>query len=109
MGNSVRNSALGCVLLLTALAFSAAAEDGPLFAWRATSEAGEVVLFGSVHVGTPDMYPLPPAVEAAFKDAAALAVEADVANQNMAKMMATVQKHGMYAATRPSPKTCRKT
>lgn len=38
-------------------------------------------LFGTMHVGKPEFYPLPAAVEKAFASAAVLAVEADITNQ----------------------------
>lgn len=38
-------------------------------------------LFGTMHVGKADFYPLPAAVEKAFAESAVLAVEADITNQ----------------------------
>jgi uncharacterized protein YbaP (TraB family) len=47
--------------------------------WVADGKPGRVYLFGTVHVGRQDMYPLDPAVLSAFDGATALAVEADIA------------------------------
>lgn len=54
----------------------------PLF-WEATSGEATVYLFGSVHVGREDMYPLDPAVMRAFNEAPRLAVEADVSGTSV--------------------------
>ena len=46
--------------------------------YKATSEnGGEVWLFGSIHVGNDDMYPLPDYVNNAYNEADSLAVEVD--------------------------------
>jgi uncharacterized protein len=49
------------------------------FAWKATRNSGVVYLIGSIHVMTPDFYPLNPALEAAFKDTDLLVEEVDMA------------------------------
>jgi len=59
----------------------AAAPAKPSFLWEVRSDKGTLWLFGTVHVGKADFYPLPDAVESAFKRSAVLAVEADVSNQ----------------------------
>ena len=47
--------------------------------YKATSDnGGEVWLFGSIHVGNEDMYPLPDYVNNAYNEADSLAVEVDV-------------------------------
>ena len=47
--------------------------------YKATSDnGGEVWLFGSIHVGNDDMYPLPDYVNNAYNEADSLAVEVDV-------------------------------
>lgn len=48
-------------------------------------------LFGSLHVGLPEFYPLPPAIQTAFEEAACLAVEID----------ARRHWHDLVAAFRP--------
>lgn len=56
------------------------------FLWEVASMTNRVYLYGTVHAGKADWFPLPPAVEAAFMDAKVLAVEADVTNvEAMAK------------------------
>ena len=50
----------------------------PLF-WKATGKNGEIIwLLGSIHVGTPEYYPLPKAITEAFNSSDYLAVECDI-------------------------------
>ncbi len=47
--------------------------------WKATDKDGDVIwLFGSIHVGKEEFYPLPEAVTDAFKQSEAIAVEFDM-------------------------------
>src|SRR5215211_4777791 len=48
------------------------------FIWKATSARGVVYLVGSVHLLTPDYYPLDPAFDEAFKTADLLVEELDM-------------------------------
>jgi uncharacterized protein YbaP (TraB family) len=67
-------------LALLALVFAplAAADE---FLWEVTSLTNKVYLFGTVHAGKRDWYPLPTAVEKAFTDSDVLVVEADITNE----------------------------
>ncbi len=58
-------------------------EYSPPF-WEVRSENSTVYLFGTIHVGRPDFYPLPPAIEAAFEKSDMLALEVDPANDQQA-------------------------
>ncbi len=80
--------------LLSALSAQALPNRPPL--WHATSAQGEVYLFGSMHFGRPDMYPLPEAVEDAFRAADRLAVEVDVEAVRPDEMLGLVTQQGMY-------------
>ena len=62
-----------------ALCAVAHAAEAKTFAWKATKGSGVVYLIGSIHVLTPDFYPLDPALEAAFKDSDLLVEEVDMA------------------------------
>jgi len=64
------------VLLLVANAV--AAQEGSSLLWEARAGAKTVYLFGTIHVGKADMYPLPKHVETAFHASTALALEADI-------------------------------
>ena len=48
------------------------------FLWEVDSVGNRVYLFGTVHAGKLDWYPLPAAVEDAYADSEVLAVEADI-------------------------------
>jgi uncharacterized protein len=45
--------------------------------WEINSASNKIYLFGSIHLAKADFYPLPAAVEAAYRQASTLAVEAD--------------------------------
>jgi uncharacterized protein YbaP (TraB family) len=64
--------------------------------WKATSATNTVYLLGSIHLASPDMYPLPPQIEAAFRNSAVLIVEADLNKVNPLKMQALVAATGFY-------------
>jgi uncharacterized protein YbaP (TraB family) len=64
--------------------------------WRATSATNTVYLLGSIHLASPDMYPLPPQIEAAFRNSAVLIVEADMNKVDPLKMQALVLASGFY-------------
>ena len=61
------------------------------FLWEVVSMTNRAYLFGTVHAGKKDWYPLPAAVEEAFAESAVLVVEADVTNtEAMAKSTAAM-------------------
>jgi len=68
--------------LLAAIDAVPITDDGKPFLWKVTSrkkkQAGVVYLTGSIHLGQPDMYPLPAPVNAAFEESGILAVEMDL-------------------------------
>lgn len=77
--------ALGCTHPPNTTPPVAASSPGPCLdprplLWRAHRGDATVHLYGSIHVGRPDFYPLPRSVERAFEDAARLGVELDVAS-----------------------------
>jgi uncharacterized protein YbaP (TraB family) len=53
-------------------------------------------LFGTIHVGTPDFYPLEPRVTKAFEEATAIALEVDPA-ADPARSMGVMREYGLYA------------
>ena len=74
-----RAFALRVVAIATACAAVAHAAEAKTFGWKASGKGGVIYLIGSIHVMTPDFYPLNPALEAAFKDADLLVEEVDMA------------------------------
>jgi hypothetical protein len=66
---------LACLLLLAAWPAAAAS-----YLWEVRSVTNVMYLYGTVHAGKKEWYPLPTAVEEAFADSKVLVVEADVAD-----------------------------
>jgi hypothetical protein len=67
--------------------------DARLPLWEIKSASTTVYLFGTVHVGRGEFYPLPPAVETAYRDSQVLALEVD--STDMQALTAAVAM-GMY-------------
>lgn len=65
-------------------------------------------LFGTIHVGAPDFYPLEPTVTRALQAAGALALEIDP-GADPRTAMRTVLKYGMEAPGSKAPSDCRQT
>jgi uncharacterized protein len=57
---------------------SASSPEKKSFLWEVKSAKNTVYLFGTIHVGKRDFYPLPDAVEKALADAKKIVVEADI-------------------------------
>src|SRR6186997_2964319 len=74
-----RAFALRVAAIAMACAAAAHAAEARTFGWKASGKGGVIYLIGSIHVMTPDFYPLNPALEAAFKDADLLVEEVDMA------------------------------
>jgi hypothetical protein len=72
-------------ILLVALALAALSAQARLFLWDAERDGKHVWLLGSIHLGDAKLYPLPAPMEAAYRQADTLVVEADVSD---AKAMA---------------------
>jgi uncharacterized protein YbaP (TraB family) len=69
-------------LLAFALVALAACAHAESYLWEVSSLTNRIYLFGTVHAGRKDWYPLAPAVERAFEDSAVLVVEADITDTN---------------------------
>jgi uncharacterized protein YbaP (TraB family) len=94
-GMALRSPFLFFILPAVMLLGAAETFAGTLF-WKATSTTGTVYLLGSVHMATPEPYPLPEPIEQAFAGADFLAVEANVlaAAGEPAALMRTIQEQG---------------
>ncbi len=94
------NTRLASLILATTLAATATlpanAELTKPFLWELTKDGKTVSLFGSLHVGKNDFFPLPESVLKRFDDAKVLAVEADITvpetQQACTKLAATSEK-----------------
>lgn len=84
------------VLFLTALQ-ALAAERGALF--RISGSGHTLHLYGTIHAGRPDFYPLEPRIRQALAQAPTLALEVD-AGRDPAAMAAVFQQYAMYPAGR---------
>jgi uncharacterized protein len=77
-----RHTALLSALAASAIAFSlsgvAHAQLSNPFLWELSKGGKTVTLFGSLHVGKPDFYPVPAIIRSRFDEADVIAVEADV-------------------------------
>lgn len=94
-----RPSIIVVFLSLFLLAFQAlAAERGALF--KATDKGKTLYLYGTMHVGRADFYPLEPRIRAAMAAAPTLVLEIDMKGKP-ADVAAAVQQHGMFAPGSP--------
>lgn len=90
-------------LSLFLMAFQAlAAERGALFKATGTGKDGgnTLYLYGTMHVGRADFYPLEPRIRAAIAAAPTLALEVD-ATKDPAATLAAFQQYGMFPAGSP--------
>ena len=70
------------LFLVASLALPASAKD---YLWEVQGLTNRLYLYGTVHAGRKDWFPLPRAVEDAFADSAVLVVEADITNEREIK------------------------
>ena len=94
---SPRLQRLVFVLISLALSIPAVAQSSvykpgaPLLMWKVSSATNSAYVLGSVHLGGPSLYPLPDAIEDAFKTSSVLIVEVDIRKVDplaMQKLMA---------------------
>jgi uncharacterized protein len=91
-----RRQWLASAFLFATFSLQAALAQDPVFLWKATSNAGEVYLLGSIHLAKPDMYPLDPRIEQAFQSADNVVVEVDIGPDQAAQQQTLALKLGMY-------------
>lgn len=84
-------------LLLWWLAGPALAADRHLL-WRVDDGERHGWLFGSIHFGKPDLYPLAPVIGRAFADADALVVEIDMLALDPLEASRILLLHGVYTS-----------
>lgn len=84
-------------LIVAAATLSPAAPGQKCMLWRVTSGATTGYMIGSVHIGVPSMYPLPPAMMKAFDQSKLLMVEIDITDIDPGKLLTMVQEKGMYS------------
>jgi hypothetical protein len=97
-----RLAGLGLLALLaTGLAPAQAAAAGAAtasrpFLWAVTSPTATVHLLGSIHLATPDIYPLDPRIETAFQAAGTLVLELPLDPATQVQAAARFAKAGSY-------------
>ncbi|MFC5552157.1 TraB/GumN family protein [Massilia aerilata] len=79
-------------LLASTASAAAATERGALF--KVSLDGHEMHLFGTLHVGLPEFYPLEPRIAEALGQASTLALELDPA-QPQRELLRAVREHGM--------------
>jgi len=78
---AMRRRAVLARLLLACAALLPSAAWAQNLLWQVSSLTNHVYLFGTIHVGRPEWYPLPVAVNEALADSNELAVEADITDR----------------------------
>jgi len=86
---------LALLVMVPAPAQAAAAPARP-FLWTITSPTATVHLLGSIHLATPDIYPLDPRVEAAFQAAGTLVLELPLDPATQVQVAARMATAGTY-------------
>jgi len=69
---------------------------GKCMMWKVSSKTATVYLLGSMHMATPEMFPLPKEMEEAFDKSDTLVVEININKMDQAKMLQLAQDKGMY-------------
>ena len=70
------------------------------FLWEVVSVSNRAYLFGTVHAGKAEWYPLPSPVEAAFQDSKVVVVEADITDATAITKSAAVMMYTPPASLR---------
>ncbi|QOY94615.1 TraB/GumN family protein [Massilia sp. UMI-21] len=86
------------LMAFQALAAGLAEQRGALF--RVTGGGHALYLYGTIHAGRPDFYPLEPRIRQALADAPTLALEID-AGRDPAAVAAALREHGMFPDGQP--------
>ena len=77
------------------------ADDAPQkhFLWKVTGPKGVVYLFGTIHIGKPNFYPLPAVIEDSFKHADTLVEEIKSDPADAQQLKRWIADHGLYAGS----------
>ena len=93
---TMRTTAIAITMVL-----AAAAADAKTFAWKVAGKGGAVYLVGSVHLLSSDFYPLPPSLDAAYKDSDLLLEEVDMAELTDPTSQMALLSKGMLPSSTP--------
>ncbi len=73
------------LLLLLAAFITTPATAGKHFFWKVQTDSSTAYLLGSIHMGKPDMYPLPAIINNAFDSSDVLVVEVNIKNVDLSE------------------------
>jgi uncharacterized protein YbaP (TraB family) len=100
MRNPGKMAVLVIVIILSLLPLSACSEENldsqKSFIWEISSEVNSVYLLGSIHVASPDIYPLDSSIEDAFELADNLVVETDITQVDEMYTLQLIMEYGTY-------------
>ena len=82
----------------TAGAGPSPAEQGKTFLWKISSPTATVLLLGSIHVVSRDLYPLDPRIESAFQTAHTLVLEIPLDTAAQQQVAQKLARAGAYPA-----------
>ena len=103
-GNRLPGWLVICLLLLPAMTASAQTErytcpsPEDTLLWQVAGIDHDIYLFGTLHLGKPTFYPLPPRVEEAFRASDYLVLEADIEAVASAETLRSIQQRGILPA-----------
>lgn len=83
---------------LGAAALAALPASAASYLWEVSSLTNRAYLFGTVHAGRQEWYPLPAAVEDAFADSKVLVVEADITDEQAMQRSSLAMKYAWPAS-----------
>src|SRR5258706_2057683 len=92
---SVQLRSITIAILTLALLVPLGAAPAQSFVWKATGNGTVVYLAGSIHMLTPDAYPLHPAFERAFTESEVLLEEVDIAEMTGPEVQMATLLRGM--------------
>ncbi|HEY4999785.1 MAG TPA: TraB/GumN family protein [Usitatibacter sp.] len=95
---NLRNICRALALLAALAAAAAMPAAAASYLWEVTSLTNRAYLFGTVHAGKREWYPLPQAVEDAFEDSRVLVVEADITDEAAMARSANAMKYAWPAS-----------
>ncbi len=84
------------LVVWTVCSTSAWAANDKTFFWQVQSEQTTIYLYGSIHLATPDIYPLRESIESTFQEVDNLVVEIDIGALDPAATQQWMMAHAMY-------------
>jgi uncharacterized protein YbaP (TraB family) len=102
MKNPVKMAVLVIVILsLSLLPLSACTDidndtQNKSFIWKISSEVNSIYLLGSIHMASPEIYPLDSSIEEAFELADNLVVEVDISQLDEMQTLQLIMDYGTY-------------